>query len=83
MGSTHLHGTCRAGDDPRTSVVDRDGRVHSLDNVYVADGSYMPYPGGLNPTLTVQANALRIARVIAYEATGHGNGSPAMRPAAP
>ncbi|WP_181885575.1 GMC oxidoreductase [Trinickia dinghuensis] len=68
MGSTHLHGTCRAGEDPRTSVVNRDGRVHSLDNVYVADGSYMPYPGGLNPTLTIQANALRIARQIVREA---------------
>lgn len=68
MGSTHLHGTCRAGDDARTSVVDANGRVHSLDNVYVADGSYMPYPGGLNPTLTIQANALRIARLVAQEA---------------
>jgi paromamine 6'-oxidase/6'''-hydroxyneomycin C oxidase/2'-deamino-2'-hydroxyparomamine 6'-oxidase len=65
LGSTHLHGTCRAGDDPRTSVVDRDGRVHSVDNVYVVDGSYMPYPGGLNPTLTIQANALRIASKLA------------------
>ncbi|WP_158218906.1 GMC oxidoreductase [Roseateles aquatilis] len=65
LGSTHLHGTCRAGDDPRTSVVDRDGRVHALDNVHVVDGSYMPYPGGLNPTLTIQANALRISRLLA------------------
>ncbi|MGW8142261.1 GMC oxidoreductase (plasmid) [Sphingomonas zeae] len=64
FGSTHLHGTCRAGDDPRRSVVDRDGRVHELDNVFVADGGYMPYPGGLNPTLTIQANALRIARAL-------------------
>lgn len=78
MGSTHLHGTCRAGDDPRTSVVDRDGKLHSLDNVYVADGSYMPYPGGVNPTLTIQANALRIARLIAHDATGHANASAAV-----
>jgi choline dehydrogenase-like flavoprotein len=61
LGSTHLHGTCRAGADPRGSVVDRAGRVHSVDNLYVADGAFMPYPGGLNPTLTIQANALRIA----------------------
>lgn len=81
-GSTHLHGTCRAGKDPRTSVVDRDGRLHSLDNVYVADGSYMPYPGGLNPTLTIQANALRIARLIAREATGHADTSRVQQPAA-
>lgn len=67
-GSTHLHGTCRAGEDPRTSVVNRDGKIHSVDNVYVVDGSYMPYPGGLNPTLTIQANALRIARLISGNA---------------
>ncbi len=78
MGSTHLHGTCRAGDDPRTSVVDRNGKLHSLDNVYVADGSYMPYPGGVNPTLTIQANALRIARLVAYDATGRA--SPNLSP---
>lgn len=67
LGSTHLHGTCRAGNDPRRSVVDRDGRVHEVDNLFVADGGYMPYPGGLNPTLTIQANALRIARRIAAD----------------
>ncbi|MBB2485163.1 GMC family oxidoreductase [Mitsuaria sp. WAJ17] len=72
MGSTHLHGTCRAGTDPTSSVVDRDGRVHSVENVHVVDGSYMPYPGGLNPTLTIQANALRIARGLARApATAH------------
>ena len=81
MGSTHLHGTCRAGEDPRTSVVNRDGRLHSVENVYVADGSYMPYPGGLNPTLTIQANALRIARLIAREAACRANVSQTPQPA--
>ncbi len=75
VGSTHLHGTCRAGSDPRTSVVDQDGRLHSVGNVYVADGGYMPYPGGLNPTLTIQANALRIARLITHEAIGDAGAS--------
>lgn len=70
LGSTHLHGTCRAGTDPKTSVVDRDGRIHSVENVHVVDGSYMPYPGGLNPTLTIQANALRIARRMVAETAG-------------
>ena len=65
MGSAHLQGTCRAGSDPRRSVVDAMGRMHDLDNVYVLDGSFMPFPGGLNPTLTIQANALRIASHIA------------------
>jgi choline dehydrogenase-like flavoprotein len=65
LGSTHLHGTCRAGTDPEGSVVDPMGRVHTVENVFVADGGFMPYPGGLNPTLTIQANALRIAEHLA------------------
>ncbi|MCC3776405.1 GMC oxidoreductase [Streptomyces sp. UNOB3_S3] len=65
QGSSHLHGTCRAGEDPARSVVDPWGRVHSADNVYIVDGSFMPYPGGLNPTLTIQAHALRTSGAIA------------------
>ncbi|WP_284454737.1 GMC oxidoreductase [Actinomadura madurae] len=64
-GSRHLHGGCRAGDDPACSVVDRDGRMHDLENVYVVDGGFFPYPGGVNPTLTILANAVRISRRIA------------------
>ncbi len=67
FGGTHLHGACRAGDDPTTSVVDAWGRVHGVDNLYVIDGGFMPYPGGVNPTLTIQANALRCARRMAQE----------------
>lgn len=67
-GSTHLHGTCRAGTDPADSVVDPDGRVHGLTNLHIVDGGFMPFPGGLNPTLTIQANALRIARLVAGSA---------------
>lgn len=61
-GSAHLHGTCRAGPIDAESVVDESGRLHGIDNLYVVDGSFMPFPGGLNPTLTIQANAVRIAR---------------------
>jgi paromamine 6'-oxidase/6'''-hydroxyneomycin C oxidase/2'-deamino-2'-hydroxyparomamine 6'-oxidase len=79
-GSTHLHGTCRAGDDPARSVVDRWGRIHTVDNVYVVDGGFMPYPGGLSPTLTIQANALRIAdalsRTLVPSAGGRAHRSP-------
>lgn len=64
-GSTHLHGTCRSGTDPADSVTDAYGTLHEVDNVHVVDGAFMPFPGGLNPTLTIQANALRIARHIA------------------
>lgn len=65
LGSSHMHGTCRAGRDPKTSVVDPEGRVHSTDNLYVADGGYMPFPGGVNPTLTIQAVASLVADAIA------------------
>ncbi|MDA9409724.1 hypothetical protein XH98_36040 [Bradyrhizobium sp. CCBAU 51745] len=64
FGSSHLHGGCRAGIDPAQSVVDRWGRVHDIDNLYVADGGFFPYAGGVNPTFTIQANAMRIARRI-------------------
>lgn len=64
LGSAHLHGTCRMGSDPRSAVCGPDGRVLTADNVYVADGSLMPYPGAVNPTLTIQAMANRVARAI-------------------
>lgn len=56
-----VHGTCRAGRDPRTSVVDPFCRVHALRNLFVADGSFMPTSGGASTTLTIAANALRTA----------------------
>ena len=48
-------------DDPRRGVVDRDGRVHGVDNLYVAGSSVFPCAGHANPTLTVVALALRLA----------------------
>jgi len=69
LGSSHLHGTCRAGSDPATSVVDASGRLHHVENVYVADGSYMPFPGGVNPTLTIQAVALMVADKLSRSLT--------------
>lgn len=67
LGRAHLHGTCRFGTNPRDSVCAPNGRVHDRNNLYVADGSLMPYPGGVNPTFTIQANALRIANGIARD----------------
>ncbi|MDT0317174.1 GMC family oxidoreductase [Streptomyces millisiae] len=60
----HQCGTCRFGDDPRTSVLDRDNRAWGLDNLYVVDTSMLPSSGGINPSLTVAANALRVGQVI-------------------
>ena len=60
----HVCGTCRAGTDPDTSVVDASGRSHEIENLYVADSSFFPAAGGMNPSLTIAANALRIADCI-------------------
>lgn len=60
-GTAHLMGGCRMGDDRRTSVVDAAGRSFDVDNVFVCDGSLFPTAGGVNPSLTIVANALRIA----------------------
>ena len=56
-----VHGTCRAGRDPRSSVLDPFCRVHRMRNLYVVDGSFMPTSGGASTTLTIVANALRAA----------------------
>jgi choline dehydrogenase-like flavoprotein len=60
--TAHIMGTARMGHDPETSVVDRWGRMHDLDNVYIADGSVFVSSGGFNPTLTIMALSLRMAR---------------------
>jgi choline dehydrogenase-like flavoprotein len=57
----HVCGTCRFGTDPRTSVLNAQNRAHELDNLYVVDTSFFPSSAGLNPSLTVAANALRVA----------------------
>ena len=60
-GTAHQSGTLRFGDDPQTSVLDRDCRAHGIDNLYVTDASFFPSIGAVNPTLTIIANALRVA----------------------
>jgi choline dehydrogenase-like flavoprotein len=62
--STHQLGSCRMGHDPRSSVTDRTGRVHSTPNVYIADGSLLVNPGGANPSLTIQALAYWVSAQI-------------------
>jgi len=64
-GTAHIMGTARMGNDPASSVVDAWGRVHDLDNVYLADGSVFVSAGGVNPTLTIMALSLRMARHLA------------------
>ncbi|OBG36927.1 GMC oxidoreductase [Mycobacterium sp. E3198] len=57
----HVCGTCRFGNDPKTSVLDPQNRAHEVDNLYVVDTSFFPSSAALNPSLTVAANALRVA----------------------
>jgi choline dehydrogenase-like flavoprotein len=57
----HLLGTCRMGDDPASSVVDRWCRSHDIPNLYVVDGSVFVTGSGTNPTATICAVALRCA----------------------
>jgi choline dehydrogenase-like flavoprotein len=64
-GTAHQAGTLRFGEDPATSVLDLNCRAHGLDNLYVTDASFFPSIGAVNPTLTIIANALRVADVIA------------------
>jgi len=59
LGSCHLHGTCRSGREPRSSVLDTKSRVHSVENLYVIDGAYMPFASAVNPTHTIQAHSLK------------------------
>lgn len=61
----HPMGTCRLGDDPATSVADVTGRVHGVQNLYVADGSALTSSGGTNPSLTIAAHGLKTAGHIA------------------
>ncbi|BBY96209.1 dehydrogenase [Mycobacterium gallinarum] len=57
----HVSGTCRFGTDPKSSVLDPQNKAHGVDNLYVVDSSFFPSSSGLNPSLTVAANALRVA----------------------
>ncbi|MEM1159305.1 MAG: GMC family oxidoreductase [Pseudomonadota bacterium] len=60
----HPLGTLRFGTDPEKTVLRPDCRSHDLDNLYVADGSFMPSSLGVNPSLTIAANALRVGDII-------------------
>jgi choline dehydrogenase-like flavoprotein len=64
---SHQAGTIRAGGDPRTSALDADCRAHDVENLYVADASFFPSLPVMNPALTIAANALRVAEVVARD----------------
>ena len=60
-GTAHQAGTMRFGADAQSSVLNLNCRAHQLDNLYVVDASFFPSIGAVNPTLTIIANALRVA----------------------
>jgi choline dehydrogenase-like flavoprotein len=63
-GTAHQAGTARFGTDASTSVLDLDCKAHEVDNLYLADARFFPSIGAVNPTLTIIANALRVADLI-------------------
>jgi choline dehydrogenase-like flavoprotein len=73
--SRHVMGTCRMGEDARTSVVDRWQRFHDVENMLCTDSSVFPTSTGYGPTLTIVALAIRATRELA--------GLPALRSTRP
>jgi choline dehydrogenase-like flavoprotein len=63
--NSHMCGTAVAGTDPATSVLDENCRSHDVSNLWIIDGSFFPSSAALNPALTIAANALRVAPMIA------------------
>ncbi len=62
--SRHIMGTCRMGDDARTSVVDRWNRAHDVPNLFLVDGSSLVTSGRQQPTATIQALAYRASEFM-------------------
>jgi choline dehydrogenase-like flavoprotein len=63
-------GGCRFGNDPKTSVLDKNCKAHDLENLYVTDASFMPTGGSVPYTWTIYANSFRVAEVIKEELEG-------------
>lgn len=79
-GGFHYIGTTRMGDDPRTSVVDRDCRVHGVDNLFIAGCSVFPTSGHAPPTLTLIALASRLAGRLLEEGRSGGGAGAVIEP---
>lgn len=80
-GTAHMCGTARMGHDPSTSVVDADCKAHQLDNLYITDSSVFVSSTAVNPTLTIVANAMRVAEKI--DARQRGGPAPTPEPPSP
>lgn len=62
--SNLVAGGCRFGDDKRSSVLDKNCKVHEIDNLYVSDASFMPTGGSVPYTWSIYANSFRVADII-------------------
>lgn len=86
-GVAHQNGTVRFGTDPATSALDLSCKMHELDNLYVVDSSFFVSSTAVNPTLTIIANALRVADRIAGRLGAAGQhearSAPPLMPGAP
>jgi choline dehydrogenase-like flavoprotein len=69
--STHVQGSCRMGDDPAQSVVDRNGESHEVKRLFVGDASLVPRTLSVNPSLTIMALATRLAEHLDADASGY------------
>ena len=69
-GGQHQAGTCRMGNDSKTSVTNRYGQVHDVDNLFVADASLHVTNGGFNPVLTIMALGYWVSSYIKREWKG-------------
>jgi choline dehydrogenase-like flavoprotein len=69
----HPCGTCVMSNDPSAGVVDRDCRAHGIANLFITDASFMPTSAATNPSLTIAANALRVAGKIDRMLGGRSN----------
>jgi choline dehydrogenase-like flavoprotein len=63
-GGAHNRGTCRMGNDPKTSVVDKYHKAHDVPNLFIVDGSNLVTGGRNHPTLTIEALAFRASERI-------------------
>ena len=69
--AVHLLGTCRMGNDPKTSVINSDHRAHDVPNLFLCDGSSLVTSGRGQPTMTIQALAFRAAdRIVSLAKRG-------------
>jgi choline dehydrogenase-like flavoprotein len=77
LASTHVQGSCRMGDDPARSVVDRNAESHDVKRLFVGDASLVPRTLSVNPSLTVMALATRLAEHLDADPSGYLGGTAA------